>query len=31
MEPLSRKLNDADATIINHVEELSKKKNCKMS
>ncbi|KAG1809716.1 NADP-dependent oxidoreductase domain-containing protein [Suillus variegatus] len=28
---LERKVASADATIINHVEELSKKKNCKMS
>jgi len=26
-----RKVSSADETIINHVEELSKKKNCKMS
>ncbi|KAG1721654.1 NADP-dependent oxidoreductase domain-containing protein [Suillus lakei] len=29
--PFERKLNNADATIVNRVEELSKKKNSKMS
>jgi aryl-alcohol dehydrogenase-like predicted oxidoreductase len=28
---LEKKLTDADVTIINRVEELAKKKNCKMS